>query len=343
MKKTILVTGGAGFIGSNFVLYLLKKYTDCRIICLDKLTYAGNLRSLAPALSDARLRIVQADICDRDTVSQLFEEEHPAFVVHFAAETHVDRALACADDFARTNISGTLALLEVCCAFGVERFHQVSTDEVYGDLPLDRTDLAFTEDSSLHPNNPYSCSKAAADLFVLACMRTHGLPVSISRCSNNYGPCQFPEKLIPLTLVNALHGRPIPVYGDGLHVRDWLFVTDHCRAIDLILRCGKSGEIYNVGARNEMCNIELVRAICRELGKPESQIEFVTDRKGHDRRYALDAAKLCALGWTPKTDMREGLKKTVRWYLSNQAWLESILSGEYRHDNDEILRSHAAK
>lgn len=323
---TIVVTGGAGFIGSNFVFYMLGKYPDERIVCLDKLTYAGNLSTLAPVMSNPRFRFVRADICDREAVCKLFEEERPDIAVNFAAESHVDRSIEDPALFLQTNIMGTAVLMDACREYGMIRFHQVSTDEVYGDLPLNRPDLRFTETSPLHASSPYSSSKAAADLLTLAYHRTYGLPVTISRCSNNYGPYQFPEKLIPLMIANALHDRPLPVYGRGLNVRDWLYVEDHCKALDLIIRRGKAGEVYNVGGHNEKQNLEIVRLICEELGKPESLITYVADRKGHDLRYAIDPAKLHReLGWMPETGLEDGLRRTIRWYLDNRAWWEALI------------------
>ena len=327
----IIVTGGAGFIGSNFVFYMLKTHPEDRIICLDKLTYAGNLSTLQPVMDLPNFRFVKADICDRKAVYQLFEEENPDMVVNFAAESHVDRSIENPSIFLETNIMGTAVLMDACRKYGIERYHQVSTDEVYGDLPLDRPDLFFTETTPIHTSSPYSSSKASADLLVLAYHRTYGLPVTVSRCSNNYGPYHFPEKLIPLMIINALNDKALPVYGDGLNVRDWLYVEDHCRAIDLILRKGRVGEVYNVGGHNEMKNIDIVTLICRELGKDESLIQHVTDRKGHDRRYAIDPTKIHEeLGWLPETKFADGIKKTIAWYLENKDWWQPIVSGEYQ-------------
>ena len=323
--------GGAGFIGSNFIFYMLKEHPQDRIICVDSLTYAGNLSTLESVLENSQFRFVKLDIRDRKGVNRLFEEEHPEVVVNFAAESHVDRSIENPGIFLETNILGTAVLMDACRKYGIERFHQVSTDEVYGDLPLDRPDLFFTEETPIHTSSPYSTSKASADLLVLAYHRTYGLPVTISRCSNNYGPYQFPEKLIPLMIANALHDQPLPVYGEGINVRDWLYVEDHCKAIDLILRRGRVGEVYNIGGHNEMRNIDIVKLICAELGKPESLITFVTDRKGHDQRYAIDPAKIHAeLGWLPETMFKDGIKKTISWYLDNQEWWETIRSGEYQ-------------
>lgn len=328
---TIIITGGAGFIGSNFVFHMLREHPQDRVICLDKLTYAGNLSTLAPVMGQDNFRFVKADICDRGAVYSLFEEEHPDVVVNFAAESHVDRSIENPAIFLETNIMGTAVLMDACRKYGIQRYHQVSTDEVYGDLPLDRPDLFFTETTPIHTSSPYSSSKASADLLVLAYHRTYGLPVTISRCSNNYGPYHFPEKLIPLIIINALHDKPLPVYGDGLNVRDWLYVEDHCRAIDLILQKGRVGEVYNVGGHNEMKNIDIVKLICKALGKPESLIHHVTDRKGHDRRYAIDPTKIHEeLGWLPETKFADGIKKTIQWYLDHEDWWQPIISGEYQ-------------
>lgn len=327
----IIITGGAGFIGSNFVFHMLRFHPEDRIICLDKLTYAGNLSTLAPVMDKPNFRFVKADICDRKAVYQLFEEEKPDIVVNFAAESHVDRSIENPSIFLETNIMGTAVLMDACRQYGIQRYHQVSTDEVYGDLPLDRPDLFFTETTPIHTSSPYSSSKASADLLVLAYHRTYGLPVTISRCSNNYGPYHFPEKLIPLMIINALHDQQLPVYGDGLNVRDWLYVEDHCRAIDLIIHKGTVGEVYNVGGHNEMKNIDIVKLICKALHKPESLIQYVTDRKGHDRRYAIDPTKIHAeLGWLPETKFADGIQKTIQWYLQHEDWWQPIISGEYQ-------------
>ena len=329
---TILVTGGAGFIGSNFIFYLLKKYPDYRIVCLDKLTYAGNLSTLSSVLDRPNFRFVRLDICDREGVFRLFEEERPDIVVNFAAESHVDRSILDPGIFLQTNILGTATLMDACRKFGIRRYHQVSTDEVYGDLPLERPDLFFTEETPLHASSPYSASKASADLLVLAYHRTYSLPVTISRCSNNYGPYHFPEKLIPLMIINALDEKPLPVYGTGENVRDWLYVEDHCKAIDLILHKGREGEVYNVGGHNERKNIDIVRLICKALGKSESLITYVADRKGHDMRYAIDPTKIHnELGWLPETKFEDGIQKTIQWYLNNKSWWQEIVSGEYRN------------
>ena len=328
---TIIVTGGAGFIGSNFVFHMLQAHPDYRIVCLDKLTYAGNLSTLEPVLQQDNFRFVKADICDRQAVDKLFQEEKPDIVVNFAAESHVDRSIENPGIFLETNIMGTAVLMDTCRKYGIQRYHQVSTDEVYGDLPLDRPDLFFTEETPLHTSSPYSSSKASADLLVMAYYRTYGLPVTISRCSNNYGPYHFLEKLIPLMIANALADNPLPVYGNGENVRDWLYVEDHCRAIDLIIHNGKVGEVYNVGGHNEKRNIDIVRIICQELGKPESLIVHVEDRKGHDRRYAIDPAKIHReLGWLPETKFEDGIKKTIKWYLEHKKWWQDIINGEYQ-------------
>jgi dTDP-glucose 4,6-dehydratase len=318
----IIVTGGAGFIGSNFIFHMLAQHPEYRIICLDKLTYAGNLSTLASVMDKPSFRFVRADICDREAVERLFVEEQPDIVVNFAAESHVDRSIEDPGIFLQTNIMGTAVLMDACRKFGIQRYHQVSTDEVYGDLPLDRPDLFFTEETPIHTSSPYSSSKAGADLLVMAYHRTYGLPVTISRCSNNYGPYHFPEKLIPLMIANALADKPLPVYGEGLNVRDWLYVEDHCKAIDLIIHKGKV----------EMRNIDIVKLICKELGKPESLITHVTDRKGHDMRYAIDPTKIHReLGWLPETKFADGIKKTIQWYLHNKKWWQDIISGEYQN------------
>ena len=334
----IIVTGGAGFIGANFIFYMLKKYPAYRIICIDKLTYAGNITTLEPVFNNPYFRFVRTDICDRKSVERIFEDEKPDIVVNFAAESHVDRSIETPEIFLHTNIIGTEVLMDACRKYGISRYHQISTDEVYGDLPLDRPDLFFTENTPLHTSSPYSSSKAGADLLVLAYHRTYGLPVTISRCSNNYGPYHFPEKLIPLMIVNALHDKPLPVYGKGINIRDWLFVEDHCRAVDLIIHNGRVGEVYNIGGHNEMSNIDIVKLICRELNKPESLITYVTDRKGHDLRYAIDPTKIQQeLGWQPETKFADGLKKTIRWYLENRRWWEDIISGKYLDANNAAL------
>ena len=327
---TYLVTGGAGFIGSNFIFHMLSAHPDARVVCLDSLTYAGNLETLASVMSEPRFRFARASVTDRDAVNALFEHERPDYVVNFAAESHVDRSIEDPGLFLRTNILGTQTLLDACRKYGVRRYHQVSTDEVYGDLPLDRPDLLFTEETPIHASSPYSASKASADLLVQAYCRTFHVPATISRCSNNYGPYHFPEKLIPLMIVNALNDKPLPVYGKGENVRDWLYVEDHCKAIDLVIHGGREGEVYNIGGHNEMRNIDIVRMIVRLLGKSESLITFVTDRAGHDLRYAIDPTKIHReLGWLPETTFEAGIEKTIAWYLDNRAWWENIVSGEY--------------
>lgn len=325
----ILITGGAGFIGGNFTHYMVKKYPEDHIIVLDKLTYAGNLETLEPIMD--HITFIKADIADRKAVYAAFEAEKPDIVVNFAAESHVDRSIENPEIFLQTNIMGTQVLMDACRKYGIKRYHQVSTDEVYGDLPLDRPDLFFTEETPIHTSSPYSASKASADLLVQAYYRTYGLPVTISRCSNNYGPYHFPEKLIPLMIANALADKPLPVYGQGLNVRDWLYVEDHCKAIDLIIHNGKVGEVYNIGGHNEKTNIEIVKMILKILKKPESLITYVADRKGHDLRYAIDPTKIHnELGWLPETKFEDGIVKTVQWYLDHKPWWERIVSGEYQ-------------
>ena len=329
--KTILVTGGAGFIGGNFVYHMLNNHPEDKIICLDVLTYAGNMETLEAALNNPNFKFVKGDIADRNAVYELFETEKPDVVVNFAAESHVDRSITNPELFLQTNIIGTSVLLDACRKYGIKRYHQVSTDEVYGDLPLDRPDLFFTESTPLHTSSPYSASKASADLLVQAYYRTFKVPVTISRCSNNYGPYHFPEKLIPLMIANALRDKTLPVYGKGENVRDWLYVEDHCSAIDLIVRKGTVGEVYNIGGHNEKTNLEVVTTIIHELGKSEDLINYVTDRPGHDRRYAIDPTKIHdELGWEPTTGFAEGIKKTITWYLENRTWWEHIISGEYQ-------------
>lgn len=326
----ILITGAAGFIGSNFVFHMRKAHPEYDIIALDSLTYAGNLETLAPVMEEDHFTFVRCDITDREGVRKVFEEHHPDVVVNFAAESHVDRSIEDPGVFLRTNILGTQVLMDACREFGIRRFHQVGTDEVYGDLPLDRPDLFFTEDLPLQASSPYSASKASADLLAMAYHRTYGLPVTISRCSNNYGPYQFPEKLIPLMIANALADKPLPVYGTGENVRDWLYVEDHCRAIDMILENGKVGEVYNIGGHNERSNLDVVKTILKQLGKPESLITFVGDRKGHDLRYAIDPSKIHGeLGWLPETKFDDGIRQTIDWYLNNESWWKNIISGDY--------------
>ena len=327
MKK-MLVTGGAGFIGSNFVRHMLRAHNDVRIINFDKLTYAGNLENLVDVAGDSRYTFVKGDICSRKEVEETFREHEIDTVVHFAAESHVDRSILGAAVFVQTNVLGTQVLLDVSRELKVERFLHVSTDEVYGSLgPTGK----FTESTPLHPNSPYAASKAASDFFVLAAHHTFGLPVIVTRCSNNYGPYQFPEKLIPLMIMNALNDKPLPVYGDGLNVRDWLYVEDHCRALDLVLQKGKEGDVYNIGGNNEWKNVDIVKTILKTLGKPESLILFVKDRPGHDRRYAMDASRIRNdLRWEPAHSFEDGLKNTVEWYLNRRDWIMRVMSGEYQ-------------
>jgi dTDP-glucose 4,6-dehydratase len=344
---TIIVTGGAGFIGSNFIFHMLKNYPDYRIICLDKLTYAGNLSTLKGVMDNPNFRFVKADICDREAVYRLFEEEHPDIVVNFAAESHVDRSIEDPGVFLQTNIIGTATMMDACRKYGITRYHQVSTDEVYGDLPLDRPDLLFTEETPIHTSSPYSSSKAAADLLVMAYHRTYGLPCTISRCSNNYGPYHFPEKLIPLMIANALNDKPLPVYGEGKNVRDWLYVEDHCKAIDMVASGGKVGEVYNVGGHNERPNIFIVKTIIQQLherlqdeGINEGLIKHVEDRLGHDRRYGIDPSKIKAdLGWYPETPFEVGIVKTIDWYLANEEWMKRVTSGDYQKYYDVMYKN----
>ena len=339
----IIVTGGAGFIGGNFVYYMLKKRPQDKIICFDKLTYAGNMETLAEAMKNEQFKFVRGDIADRRAVYKLFETEKPDVIVNFAAESHVDRSIENPEIFLQTNVIGTSVLLDACRKYGIDRYHQVSTDEVYGDLPLDRPDLFFTENTNLHTSSPYSASKASADLLVMAYHRTYKVPVTISRCSNNYGPFHFPEKLIPLMIINALADKKLPVYGDGLNVRDWLYVEDHCAAINLILEKGKVGEVYNIGGHNERANIDVVKTILKQLGKGEDLIEYVGDRKGHDRRYAIDPTKIHnELGWLPETKFEDGIKATVQWYLDNRQWWENIISGEYQDYYERMYTKNSA-
>ena len=365
---TIIVTGGAGFIGSNFVFHMLDKYPDYRIVCVDKLTYAGNLSTLAPVMDNPNFRFCKIDICDREAIYKLFEEEHPDMVVNFAAESHVDRSIENPEVFLDTNIKGTAVMMDACRKYGIQRYHQVSTDEVYGDLPLDRPDLFFTEETPLCPHSPYSASKTSADMIVMAYRDTYKMPVTITRCSNNYGPYHFPEKLIPLIIKNILEGKKLPVYGDGSNVRDWLYVEDHCKAIDLVVRRGRNGEVYNVGGHNEKQNIEIVKLTIatihqmmtenpeyrkvlkkkerKENGEisidwiNESLITFVKDRLGHDQRYAIDPEKITKeLGWYPETKFEVGIVKTIQWYLENQAWVENVTSGDYQKYYESMYKN----
>lgn len=326
-----LVTGGAGFIGGNFLHIMVNKYPNDQFVCIDALTYAGNMETLAPIIDKPNFKFVHENICNREAIFKLFEEEKFDYVINFAAESHVDRSIEDPGIFLQTNIIGTQTLMDACRKYGIKRYHQVSTDEVYGDLPLDRPDLFFYEDTPIHTSSPYSASKASADLLVIAYHRTFGLPVTISRCSNNYGPYHFPEKLIPLMIQKALKNAPLPVYGKGENVRDWLYVGDHCTAIDLIVRNGRDGEIYNIGGHNERSNLEVVKTILNALGKPESLISFVKDRPGHDLRYAMDPTKIeTELGWKPKYTFDTGIQATIKWNLDNQEWIKHVESGEYQ-------------
>ena len=325
-----LVTGGAGFIGGNFLHIMVNKYPDDQYVCIDALTYAGNMETLIPIMDKPNFKFVHENICNREAVFKLFEEEKIDYVINFAAESHVDRSIENPEIFLKTNILGTQVLMDACRKYGIKRYHQVSTDEVYGDLPLDRTDLFFHEDTPIHTSSPYSASKASADLLVLAYHRTFNLPVTISRCSNNYGPYHFPEKLIPLMIQKALRNEPLPVYGKGENVRDWLYVGDHCTAIDLVVRNGRDGEVYNIGGHNERTNLEVVKTILKALGKPESLISYVKDRPGHDLRYAMDPTKIeTELGWKPEYNFDTGIQATIKWNLENQQWLNHVESGEY--------------
>ena len=322
----IIITGGAGFIGGNFVHYMLNKYPNDQFICLDLLTYAGNLATIEQVMDKDNFKFIKGDISDRKLVYEIFESENPDIIVNFAAESHVDRSIENPEVFLQTNVIGTSVLLDACRKYGITRYHQVSTDEVYGDLPLGRPDLFFTEETPIHTSSPYSASKASADLLVQAYHRTFDVPITISRCSNNYGPYHYPEKLIPLMIKNALEDKSLPVYGKGENVRDWLYVEDHCVAIDLIIRKGKVGEVYNIGGHNEKTNLEVVKIILKELNKSESLITYVADRLGHDLRYAIDPTKMQQqLNWQPTTTFEEGIKKTIKWYLENQKWVKTVL------------------
>lgn len=335
----ILVTGGAGFIGSNFIYYQMKHHPEDMLVCLDHLTYAGNIATLETALKNEKFHFVKGDIAERKTVFSVFENFKPDIVVNIAAESHVDRSIQNPGVFLQTNVIGTQVLMDACLKYQVKRFHQVSTDEVYGELPLDRKDLYFMETTPLHASSPYSASKAAADMLVSAYVRTFQLPATISRCSNNYGPYQFPEKLIPLMVSRALKNEKLPVYGKGENIRDWLYVEDHCAAIDLIMRNSRNGEIYNVGGHNEFSNLEVVKMILKELGKPETLIFFVADRPGHDLRYAIDPQKIRSeLGWKPATKFSDGIQYTIKWYLEHESWWQKILSGQYIVENERNSR-----
>jgi dTDP-glucose 4,6-dehydratase len=333
----IIVTGGAGFIGGNFMHYMVNKYPNDNIICIDSLTYAGNMETLEPIKDKANYKFYKVDITDRKSIYEIFEKEKPDYCINFAAESHVDRSVENPEIFLKTNILGTQVLMDACRKYGIKRYHQVSTDEVYGDLPLERLDLQFDETYPIKTSSPYSASKASADLLVMAYHRTFKLPCTISRCSNNYGPYHFPEKLIPLMISRALNDEKLPVYGEGKNVRDWLYVEDHCRAIDMIVRNGRDGEVYNVGGHEEKANIDIVKLILKKLNKPESLIEFVKDRPGHDLRYAMNPAKLeKELGWKPSVTFEEGIDKTIAWYLNNKPWWEHIISGEYQNYFDKM-------
>lgn len=336
----LLVTGGAGFIGSNFMYYEVKKYPEDQFVCLDALTYAGNYNNIKDLEKYENFKFIHGDITDRQFIYQLFEKEKFDIVINFAAESHVDNSIKNPTIFLTTNIIGTSILMDACRIYGIQRYHQVSTDEVYGDLPLDRPDLLFTEQTPLHTSSPYSSSKASADLLVMAYARTYGLPVTISRCSNNYGPYQFPEKLIPVVISKALKNEKIPVYGTGANVRDWIHVIDHNVGVDLIVRNGKEGEIYNLGGHSEKTNLEVVKIILKQLGKSEDLITYVEDRKGHDLRYAIDSSKVeKELNWNRTYTFEEGIKETVNWYLNHQDWIDCILTGEYKNaykENNEL-------
>ena len=326
----IIVTGGAGFIGGNFMHYMVNKYEDDTIICIDSLTYAGNLETLESIKDKKNFKFYKVDITDREAIYNIFDKEKPDYCINFAAESHVDRSVDNPEIFLKTNILGTQVLMDACRKYGIARYHQVSTDEVYGDLPLERLDLQFDENYPIKTSSPYSASKASADLLVNAYHRTFKLPCTISRCSNNYGPYHFPEKLIPLIITRALNDEKLPVYGEGKNVRDWLYVEDHCRAIDMIVRNGRDGEVYNIGGHEEKANIDIVKIIIKKLNKSESLIEFVKDRPGHDLRYAMNPSKIeNELGWKPSVTFEEGIDKTIEWYLNNKSWWEHIISGEY--------------
>ena len=326
-----LVTGGAGFIGSNYLHYVTAKYPEDYFVCLDALTYAGNYNNIKALENKENFKFVKGNINNRKLIYELFENGKFDYVINFAAESHVDNSIKNPTIFLETNIIGTSVLMDACVKYGIKRYHQISTDEVYGDLPLDRPDLLFTEETPIHTSSPYSTSKASADLLVMAYHRTYGLPVTISRCSNNYGPYQFPEKLIPVVFSKAINNEKIPVYGTGENIRDWIHVYDHNTGVDLIVRNGRDGEIYNLGGHSERTNLTVVKTILKQLGKSEDLIEFVTDRKGHDLRYAIDSTKVeRELGWTRTHSFEEGIKETIDWYINNQAWVNNILSGKYK-------------
>lgn len=326
-----LITGGAGFIGSNYLHYVVNKYPEDNFVCIDALTYAGNYNNIKALEEKDNFKFVKGDIRDKELIEKLFEEEKFDYVINFAAESHVDNSIKNPNLFADTNILGTMTLLNASKKYNVKRYHQVSTDEVYGDLPLDRPDLLFTEETPIHTSSPYSASKAGADLQVLAYARTFGLPITISRCSNNYGSYQFPEKLIPVVISKALNDEEIPVYGKGENVRDWIHVIDHNIGVDLIVRKGKDGEVYNLGGHSERTNLDVVKTILKQLGKPESLIKFVSDRPGHDLRYAIDSTKVeKELGWDRTYNFEQGIKETIDWYVNNKDWIEDIKSGKYK-------------
>ena len=325
----ILVTGGAGFIGGNFIHESLSNHPEDIFICVDKLTYAGNIETLEQVIDYSNFHFEKADIADDRTIRDIFKRYKPDYVINFAAESHVDRSIDQPGVFLKTNVIGTQVLLDASREFNVVRYHQVSTDEVYGDLPLEQLDLLFTEETPLNTSSPYSASKAGADLLCTAYARTYKMPITISRCSNNYGPYHFPEKLIPLMIINAMLDKPLPVYGKGENVRDWMFVKDHCRALDIILRKGVPGEVYNIGGNNEKRNIDVVKAILAQLGKPESLIEYVADRPGHDLRYAVDSTKLSKkFGWYPETNFEDGLRLTISWFENNRTWWMKIVNNK---------------
>ena len=327
--RNVLITGGAGFIGSNFINYILEEESDYNIVNLDKLTYAGNLENLISSETKKNYHFVKGDICNTELINYLFEKYDISYVINFAAESHVDRSILGSEVFFRSNVLGTSVLLEAAKKFNAKKFLQISTDEVYGSLGPEGL---FTEETKLHPNSPYSASKASADLMALSFHHTYGLPVVITRCSNNYGPYQFPEKLIPLMIINLIRGKKLPVYGDGLNIRDWIYVLDHIQAVKAVLEKGKDGEVYNVGASTEMPNIEIVKVLTKQLGKSDDFIEYVKDRPGHDKRYAIDSTKIKnELGWSPKYNFNNAIERTIQWYLNNKLWWERIISGEYQH------------
>ena len=333
----VLVTGGAGFIGSNFLHYMVNKYPEYYFVCYDALTYAGNYENLSYILDKTNFEFVKGDITNKEEVEKLFQENNFDWVINFAAESHVDNSIKNPSVFLKTNIIGTQILMDASRKYGIKRYHQISTDEVYGDLPLDKKELKFKETTPIKTSSPYSASKASADLLVLAYIRTYGFPATISRCSNNYGPYQFPEKLIPVVISKALKNENIPVYGNGLNVRDWIYVKDHNIAVDLIMHKGKIGEVYNIGGNSEKSNIDLVKIILKELNKSEELITFVKDRAGHDMRYAIDSSKIeKELGWKRTVNFEEGIIKTIKWYLDNQAWINNIENGSYKDFYKEV-------